>query len=282
MVLTLALFYYGLMLPVLGTHQIPIRMDESQFWTLVLMTVLMGLGGYWINNLFDEHIDRINARPNPFSQGLISNRLGWLVYGAIILISVFCAFLLRGLSYSYLWSACIAHLALFWYSYQLKCVPLAGNLIISAFVGCVPLMIIWGELPHLQQWWQYPLTKTFFILLVTYALFAFLTNVLREIVKTLEDVKGDSARGCKTVTVEFGERSALVCAYTFLLLTGAVITLMISELDTLSSKMSLSVIVLNLIMVTFIGFLLYHKRWSSAQLTIKLFMVMGIFALLLY
>ena len=38
-----------------------------------------------------------------------------------------------------------------------------------------------------------------------YCIFAFLTNLAREIIKDMEDAEGDKALGCKTLALELGE-----------------------------------------------------------------------------
>lgn len=277
-----SLFYFLLLKPLANDSLSPLVISDGQFWLIVLLTEFLAGSGYWVNNLFDQRIDQYNQRPNPFSNGVLSLRSGWLVYVLLNLVIIGLALSLIPLSINYLWSALIAGVALFWYSYQLKCVPLAGNIIISCFVGCVPLMVFWGELSRLAYWWQNPHLNNFVLLVLTYSLFAFFSNLLREIIKTIEDFPGDRAQSCQTLAVTWGVTRAAWLALIILTITGLLMFRMLRVLDTLSPQWSVGVIILSALMLGGIGYFLIIKKWRIAQQMVKLLMLLGLMALFLY
>jgi len=80
--------------------------------------------------------------------------------------------------------------ALFSYSYKLKKIPLAGNITISFLTG---LVFIYGGVA---------VNNTSYALLP--AFFAFAINLIRELIKDMEDIKGDYPKGANTFPVKYG------------------------------------------------------------------------------
>jgi len=86
------------------------------------------------------------------------------------------------------------------YSNQLKRLPFIGNFIVAALTGLSIsiISIYFGQKP---------------ILVHTYALFAFAISLIREIVKDMEDWKGDANFGCKTLPIIWGIRKTKLLLY---------------------------------------------------------------------
>jgi len=99
---------------------------------------------------------------------------------------------------------------LFLYAWQLKCTAIVGNLLVSILCGIVPIILLFPEeRPIWLSSFQQPEQMEHAIGLVwLYGLFAFITNLLREQVKDLEDFQGDSACNCATLVVTKGPRFA--------------------------------------------------------------------------
>ena len=97
-------------------------------------------------------------------------------------------------------------IALFLYSFILKKVVLIGNLLISFLTG---LAFIFGGV-----------TVGHFQYAVIPAIFAFLINLLRELVKDMEDLKGDSQKGVLTFPYKYGPllTKRLIFIFTFILI----------------------------------------------------------------
>ncbi len=83
---------------------------------------------------------------------------------------------------------------LWWYSNALKRQPFIGNLSI-AFLTALSIFVI----PFL-----YAEANIMYVLI--YGMFAFQATLLREIIKDIEDLKGDNTFGCRTLPIIWGIR----------------------------------------------------------------------------
>jgi 4-hydroxybenzoate polyprenyltransferase len=177
------------------------------FCILVLITVLIAASGYVINDYYDTQIDRINQPKrwiagNSWSLGLVNRVYFALVFIGGIL-AVVLAFRLGLLYYLILYP--MAVLALWIYSYALKCKPLAGNLIVALFCAGVVMIVA------LPDWIQRS-RDAINIEIWFYVVFAFVSTFYREIVKDLEDVTGDEKLGCRTFVVRYGMHAGKIAA----------------------------------------------------------------------
>ena len=191
-----------------------------RFGLLVLAALLVAAAGYIINDYYDVKIDAIN-RPDRLVVGrLLGRRKAMLAHvvlsGAGVLLAVLSGAgkrqaLLIGLV------TLGAALLLWGYSARFKRVALVGNLSIGLLTAALVL------LPELQL-----LTARKAVWL--YALAAFLLTVVREIVKDLEDMRGDAQHDCRTLPLVWGVARSKWVAGVFLaalavLVLGAVVQL---------------------------------------------------------
>jgi 4-hydroxybenzoate polyprenyltransferase len=153
-------------------------------------TVLIAAAGYIINDYYDIKIDYIN-RPQKVVVGkLIKRRIALTTHITFsffgILIGLFIKILIGGINI-------LAAFLLWFYSNHLKRIPFIGNFTI-ALLTAAGLMVVTVLYPKNQ------------LLVFIYAVFAFFINLIREIIKDIEDWKGDQAFGCKTLPVIWGIR----------------------------------------------------------------------------
>jgi geranylgeranylglycerol-phosphate geranylgeranyltransferase len=143
--------------------------------------------GNVINDVFDIEIDKVNRPQRPLASGSISKTSATILYSVLIIISV-------ALSYFINLNALLIVLAttfiLFLYSRFFKKIPLVGNIIIAFLTG---LVFIYGGVTV-----ENPVAA--FIP----ALFAFLINLIREIVKDMQDVEGDKKAEANTFPIKYG------------------------------------------------------------------------------
>lgn len=184
---------------------------QSQFLAMMFASfggAFIGGGGMVINDIFDIEIDRINKPHRPLPSGAIEKFDAMMFYGGITGAGLIMS------AYSTRTAFIIAFVAvpvIFLYSQRFKSVPLAGNLIVGGLTG---LAFIYGgaAVGNINQ-------------ALMPALFAFLINVGREIIKDMEDVEGDSKNGATTFPVKYGmKKSAIIATY---FLTAVVISTMI-------------------------------------------------------
>lgn len=206
------------------------------FTLLVIAMVLIQAGGYVINDIFDMDIDAINKPEKRIVGKIFTERQANLYYIALTIIGLGCglaaSIMANGKNFYTIFAALIL-LACFLYSYssRYKKELIIGNLIVSlsvAFAVFLPwlfqVLSMLGDQEMLlenQEWMH----VTLHIVLI-YTVFAFMMTLIREIVKDMEDVKGDGRSHCRTIPVVWGMNTALiiVIALSFLTCLGVSIT----------------------------------------------------------
>lgn len=263
---------------------IPVVLSPFQFFLLASATICIAAAGYIINDIYDIQADSINkpARsyiPSKYSQNralnlfLILNTVGvglgfWLSYSidkssfAVIFVLV---------------SA-----LLYVYAVFLKGIPVLGNLVISFLVAISILIVVIFDLIPLLQIYGRQYTAAIEVLR-DYAIFAFLLNFLREIVKDIEDVDGDHAAGITTLPILLGRSrtakitSVLGILYIFLLL--GYIYLFLKE-NILTAVYLLVAVCLPLLFFSIQAWSAEKpQRFSQLSFYLKIIMVLGILSL---
>ncbi len=190
---------------------------DIRFFVMVMSTVIIAASGYFINDYYDIKIDLINKphkvivgkeikRRHVMAAHVGFNSLGIVLGGWVSpwigLINLIAAFLL--------WL----------YSNQLKRMPFIGNLVVAFLTGLtITTLCIYY--------------KTFDLLIITYAFFAFGINLVREIIKDIEDIKGDATFGSNSLPVVIGVRNTKVVLYLLILLYLWALTLFLLKLGNL-------------------------------------------------
>jgi 4-hydroxybenzoate polyprenyltransferase len=216
-VLTQALFYYCVLIPVFKDYHAEPSLQQNAFWLLVLASVLIAAAGYIINDYFDINIDRVNKPGRMVVDKVIKRRwaIVWhLVLSAGgILLSLLVSLQMRDW-YIFLAGAintlCVG--ALWLYSTTFKRKLLIGNVIISLLTAWTILVLF---IANLRSWYltnvmaelkqQYELASAkLFKLAILYAGFAFIISLIREVVKDMEDMEGDARYNCRTMPIAWG------------------------------------------------------------------------------
>lgn len=268
-------------------------LTERTFSLIAAATVLTSLAGYVINDYFDREIDTIN-RPDSVVVGKhIPSGIVLLLYaGLTILVHLLALRIYLVLpGPKSLWPLLVFPVVsffLFLYAWQLKCSPIMGNVLVSLMCGAVPVIPLLVE--DRAIWlasFRAPESMHQAVGLVwLYALFAFLTNLLREQVKDLEDFQGDAACGCNTLAVMKGPRFAKKPAG----FTGLTVAILIGfllyfwrETDAPDWQIGAGAALLllpALVATTFIYAARGKKHYTWASRFIKLIMLAGLFLLL--
>ena len=203
------------------------------FTLLVISMVLIQAGGYVINDIFDMEIDAINKPEKQIIGKVFSERQSNVFYIALTIIGLGCglaaSLMANGRNFITVFASLIL-LACFLYSYtsRYKKKLIVGNLIVSvsvAFAVFLPwlfqILAMLGNKEMLienQEWMH----VTFRIVLI-YTVFAFAMTLIREIVKDMEDVKGDGRSHCRTIPVVWGIKTAQIIVLVLCLLTFVMI-----------------------------------------------------------
>ncbi len=143
--------------------------------------------GYVINDYFDIYIDKINRPDRPLASGRIRSNEAPVIYFFLFLASLA---LSAFVNIPALLIVLIASGLLFLYSYKLKRIILTGNFLIAFLTG---LAFVYGGIAVNN------ISNTVFP-----AIFAFLINLIRELIKDIEDLEGDKKGGVLTFPGKYG------------------------------------------------------------------------------
>jgi len=196
--------HFFLMKPIFDAFQLVFVLDNLHQTLLALSFILLAAGGYVINNYYDYETDLQN-KPSR----VIADK-NWLInaYFPITLTGIALAIYVA--YRAGLMNLAIIHViytfVLWKYAESWKGVAFLGNSLISLLIAGLVLMpglfefVGMGVLKSVEP----EAFKYLSITLLVYALFSFWSNLCRELVKTLEDQKGDAATGWRTFAVRFG------------------------------------------------------------------------------
>jgi len=196
------IFRYGF----LKLQNIPLALNDWQYGLLVLSTVLIAAGGYVINNIFDQDTDNDNKPNNVIVGKSISETNAYSIYLALNITGVSIGFYLSNVIAKPGFAALFILIAatLYFYAINWKQMLLIGNFIVALLLSFSVIIIgIFDLFPVVNQSNQ-PLMANLFSILIDYAVFAFMINFIREIVKDLEDVNGDYNQGMRTLPIILG------------------------------------------------------------------------------
>jgi 4-hydroxybenzoate polyprenyltransferase len=201
-------------------QNIPLALNEWQYGLLVLSTVLLAAGGYVINNIFDQDTDTINKPNNVIVGKSISEAKAYNIYVALNCIGVGIGFYLSNVIHKPGFASIFILIAatLYFYATSLKQMMLIGNIIVALLLAFSVIIIgVFDLYPATYDGNQQEMAVIFSILL-DYALFTFILNFIREIVKDLEDVNGDYNQGMNTLPIAIGinRTSKIVFALSFI------------------------------------------------------------------
>lgn len=183
-------------------HEWRAIVSDIDLFVLSLSTVCIAAAGYIINDYFDIKIDIVN-KPERVVVGRYLKRR-WAI-GAHQVLNVLGAIL--GLAVSpYIFIINVFSITLLWfYSERYKRLPFIGNFIVSLLTGLTLLILTV----------HYPANRH---LVFIYAVFSFFISLIREVVKDMEDIRGDEAHGCRTLPIIWGIRRTKTFLYTVIVL----------------------------------------------------------------
>ena len=195
----------------LELQNIPLALADWQYVLLVLATVFIAAGGYIINNIFDVDTDLENKPEEVIVGKFISENQAYNLYFGFTVTGVAIGFILSNIidKPSFASVFIIIAATLYFYASNLKQSLLIGNFIVALLLSVSVVIIGVFDLYPVTFEGNRPVMGMIFGILLDYAIFAFIINFIREIVKDLEDVNGDSTQGMNTLPIVFGiERTA--------------------------------------------------------------------------
>lgn len=170
---------------------------DFRFFLLVASTCMIAAAGYVINDYYDIKIDLVNKPERVVIGQGITRRYAILFHTVLSVTGV-------GIGLFLDWRIGLINFVsaflLWWYSNDLKRQPFIGNLVVSLLTALAIVIVD-------------ALYRTGNYLIVIYASFAFFMTMIREIIKDMEDLKGDDTFGCKTLPIIWGVRKTKFLIY---------------------------------------------------------------------
>jgi 4-hydroxybenzoate polyprenyltransferase len=178
-----------------------------EFFLLALGTLLVAAAGYVINDYYDIKIDLIN-KPKRIVIGRVISRRQALFFHSILNFTAITIGLFLSWHVALFFAGCAFLLWL--YSNSLKRLAILGNITISVLTAAViwAISLYFRENDHL---------------IYLYSVFAFCISLLREIIKDMEDTKGDAEHGCKTLPIVWGIRKTKTVLFVLIFAFAALV-----------------------------------------------------------
>lgn len=185
---------------------------DWRLFVLASSTMMIAAAGYIINDYYDVKIDLINKPDRVVIGKGITRRYAIFFHTALSFSGIAVGLILS-------WQIAAVNFFsafLLWlYSNNLKRLAFIGNLSIGILTA-VSIILVNVLYPPLNS----------FVLI--YALFALAITLVREVIKDMEDWKGDNIFGCKTLPIIWGPRKTKMLLY-MLLILFTVLVLIVNE-----------------------------------------------------
>lgn len=220
--------WYGWLRTVFAKHGIAPVMHAADALLLSIATVFIASFGYLLNDWYDVDVDQINGRRTLFTdrphlrhKGKSIAVVPLLLGTAIVLyLTILCK--MQILLLLYLGVA----VALWGYAWRLQRLPFIGNAVISLLTAGFPLVYYLIEQRSLDALYSCCSAEWHFTLdtMLAFAGFAFLITLAREIIKDMQDIRGDYAYGYHTLPLVVGwDLSIYTVIFIAAVLIGAVL-----------------------------------------------------------
>lgn len=242
-----------------------VLLDRTLF-ALILSSVAAIASGYIINNFYDSEKDRINRPQQVSVEKMVSQNTKLILY-FILNISVIIA--ASYVSFRAVLFFSLYIFAIWFYSHKIKKRPVVGNLT-SAILTITPFFAI------------FLYYKNFSSLIFVFGFYLFLVLSMRELIKDLQNLKGDLLQNYKTIPVVYGEKYAKLMIIVLVVCNVSVTIFLLKSyaLERMDYFFYTSISLL------FVVLLLLPKAQSSQQysrihILLKLLVLLGVFSIVL-
>ncbi|NGY38677.1 UbiA family prenyltransferase [Flavobacterium sp. XN-5] len=251
---------------------------DLNLFLLIFASSLTIASGYIINNFYDSQKDLINRPNKSMLDRLVSQKTKLNVYFTLNFIVALTALIIS-------WRAFLffsTYIFLIWfYSHKIKKYPAVGNLT-AALLAVIPFFAILLHYYNNLSFEEIENYKGHFAVIFAHASFLSLLLLIREMIKDLENIKGDLANDYKTIPIVYGEliSKKIITALTALTIFPVYVLIEIYDVGYMDIYFYMCLIIL-------IFFLLY--LWKSTRKeqylllhnVLKFLIVSGVFCIVL-
>lgn len=246
-------------------HLRAVIFDPNLFF-LILSSATVIASGYIINNFYDSEKDLINRPKKTMLDRFVSQRTKLSVYFILNFAAIFFA---SYVSFRAVVFFSIYIFVIWFYSHRLKRILFLGNLVAS-ILAIIPFFVV------------FIYYKNFETVIFIHATFLYLMIVMRELVKDLENLKGDLIQNYKTIPVVYGEKWSKFFLTILAAISFIPTLLLITTFDT--GKMDYYFYLSLILLIFFVLFLYFSTaKWQYLLLhnILKFIIVAGVFSILL-
>lgn len=239
---------------------------DYRLWLIMLSTAAVIASGYIINHFYDKGKDAVNRPIKTKIDDYISQStklksyfiLNFLGFGLSLIIS-----LRAGLFFA-------VYIFLIWfYSHKLKRYPLAGFLL-SAFLSILPFFAVFAYY------------KNFSEIIFVHATFLFFLLLIKELIKDLENLKGDMLYNYQTIVTYYGEHFTRMLITLIIVLAVLPVYFILQYPETGAMKYYFVFAVAGLSFIgLFVWFSSRKEHYVLLHNLIKLIIIVGVFSLIL-
>jgi len=251
---------------------------DFQLFIIVLASSLAIASGYIINSFYDSKKDLIN-RPNKSQlDRLVSQKTKLKVYFSL---NFFVAVIAFFVSFRAVLFFSVYIFLIWFYSHKIKKYPLVGNLM-AAFLAVLPFLGILLYFYLKMPLYEIENNSGKLAVILSHATFLFLLILIREMIKDLENIKGDLANDYKTIPIIYGEEISKKVITGLTIMTVIPVYFLIDVYD-----VGYMDIYFYCCFIVLIFFLLYLWKWNTKEQyvllhnVLKFLIVAGVFCIVL-
>ena len=214
----------------LKLNNVELALTNFQYGLLVLSTVLIAAGGYVINAIFNDDL-KITTNKNAIDKQAITENTAYNIYFGLNVAGVAVGYYLSNaiLRPSFLVFFILASTLLYFYASQLKQILLLGNVIIAFLMAFCVIIVGFFDLFPATDLANKAIMRSYFSILLDFALMVFLLSLMQQIVKDLISYSIDNDNGTRTFPVVFGIKKTKFLLYLLFGLTAVLILLYINN-----------------------------------------------------
>lgn len=251
---------------------------DFQLFIIVLASSLTIASGYIINSFYDSKKDLINKPNKSQLDRLVSQKTKLQVYFSLNFFVALIAFFVSFRAVLFF----STYIFLIWfYSHKIKKYPLIGNLM-AALLAVLPFFGILLYYYLKMPLYEIESNSGKLAVIFSHGAFLFLLILIREMIKDLENLKGDLANDYKTIPIIYGEKVSKKIITGLALLTIIPVYFLINVYD-----VGYMDIYFYFGFIIMIFFLVYLWKWETKEQyvllhnVLKFLIVAGVFCIVL-